>query len=169
MNKLGKYDLSTLKEPFTITLVGIPLVGKSTFINSLYGAEFEIISSDSIMLEMHGSEDYEEAFRSVPSEKLDAEISKRIIGLAKEKKNVIFDITNTVKKRRMRNLGQYSKKTYTNVAVIFPTPSDDILLERNLYREKMFNKVISSDVLMSFALNYQPVSYDEGFHIIINL
>src|SRR5690348_16939602 len=117
------YDLSTIKTPFTITLIGLPLVGKSTFISSLYGAEFEVISSDGIMHEMSGDyTDYQVAFNSVSAEELDMEMSKRIIQLAADKKNVVFDITNTVKRRRLRNLGQYPKKTYTNIAVIFPTP-----------------------------------------------
>jgi predicted kinase len=166
---LKKYDLSTIKKPFTITLVGIPLVGKSTFINSLYGAEYEIISSDGIMMELHGNDNYREAFDAIPQEVLDGEISKRIIGLAKQEKNVVFDITNTVRKRRQRNLGQYSRKKYTHIAVIFTTPSDSVLKERNLERMKTQNKLIPDNVLLGFAINYQAVTADEGFDIIINL
>jgi predicted kinase len=149
--------------------VGIPLVGKSTFINSLFGAEYEIISSDGIRMELHGDGDYANAFNSITSEELDQEISNRIIALAKQEKNVVFDITNTVKRRRMRNLGQYSCKKYTHIAIIFPTPSNSVLIERNLYRTKTQNKTISEDVMIQFAINYQQVTPDEGFDIIINL
>lgn len=166
---MKEYDLSTIKTPFTITLIGIPLVGKSTFISGLFGADFEVISSDGIMMEMAGTQNYEDAFKAIGIEELDTEITKRVKAFAEDQKNVVFDITNTVRKRRLRNIGGYSRKIYTHIAVVFPTPSDAILQERNQVRVEKYNKFMSDEVLRMFAENYQPIRKDEDFDIIINL
>jgi len=162
-------DLSNIKQPFTITLVGPPLVGKTTFIKTLHGAEFEVISSDSILIELHGSDDYGMAFTSVDKTTHDLELSRRIIESIKLKKNIIFDLTNLRIIRRRRNLGQCSRKIYTNIAIIFPNISEETCIKRNESRRLTESKYINPNLISQMIAEYQPVDYSEGFSEIIYL
>ena len=162
-------DLSNIKQPFTITLIGPPLSGKTTFIKSLYGAEFVVVSMDDMLLELHGSNDYKTAYNTVDEKELDLAVSFKIIESIRLRKNVVFDLTNLRIKRRRRNLGQCSLKIFTNIAVVFNTPSEDVLIERNEARIIAENKSIKLSVINTMIDSYEPVDYSEGFSTIIYL
>jgi predicted kinase len=55
-------NLKELKEPFVIFLVGVPLVGKSTFIRENFEG-INVISRDEILMEVAGTRDYTEAWK----------------------------------------------------------------------------------------------------------
>ena len=104
---MNKFLLKTLTNPFVILMVGPPLVGKSTAINtwlSNFNGEVNVISRDAILLEEHGSNDYSAAFDSVNQKKVDKILVSRLEDANMNRENVIIDMTNLTKKRRSYNL-----------------------------------------------------------------
>lgn len=162
-------DLTKIKQPFTITLIGPPLVGKSSFVKNLQGAEFVVISMDDVLLDLHGGTDYNKAYSSVDDKLQDSEVSRQIIESLKLKKNIIFDMTNMRINRRRRNLGQCSSKIYTNIAIVFPNLSEETFIQRNESRRLTDYKFINMKVINQMISDYQPVEYAEGFNEIIYL
>ena len=62
--------IKNLKEPFVIILIGPPLSGKSTWIRENFPTT-EVISRDEIVMEVYGSRNYTEAFKSVDQKEVD--------------------------------------------------------------------------------------------------
>ena len=63
-------NIETLKQPFVILLVGPPMSGKTTWINTNF-PDIDVISRDEILMEVYGSRDYTEAFRNVDQKLVD--------------------------------------------------------------------------------------------------
>ena len=68
-------NLKQLKEPFVIILIGPPLSGKSTWIRENFPTT-EVISRDETVMEVYGSRNYTEAFKSVDQKEVD-KVSQR--------------------------------------------------------------------------------------------
>ena len=84
-----------LKSPYVLILVGTPLAGKSFFCNSFIkeiNPDIDIISRDQILLDVHGSDDYNAAFSSVNQKEVDKKLISEFSRLSREGKNVIVDI-----------------------------------------------------------------------------
>ena len=111
-------SIKNLKEPFVIILIGPPLSGKTTWIRENFPTT-EVISRDEIVMEVYGSRNYTEAFKSVDQKEVDKVLTQKFIDANKEKKNVIVDMTHMASKRRKQNLN-YFTDDYYKLAVIFP-------------------------------------------------
>ena len=160
-----------LKSPYVLILVGTPLAGKSFFCNSFIkeiNPDIDIISRDQILLDVHGSDDYNAAFSSVNQKEVDKKLISEFSRLSREGKNVIVDMTHMTSKRRRYNLSFFGKEYY-KLAVIFPILTEEQYAERNKKRTLEENKSIPLHVLRSMISSYQPISSSEGFNHTISI
>lgn len=160
--------IDKLKEPYVIILIGPPLSGKTTWINKNFEpGTFELISRDEIVLDLHGNGDYNTAFKTVDQKEVDRILVNKILDSAKEKKNVIIDMTNMTSKRRKYNLSFFDDEYY-KLAVIFPILKDEEYVARDKKRTEEENKSIPMSVVKNMISSYQPVSKEEGFNSVIS-
>ena len=160
-------SIKNLKEPFVIILIGPPLSGKSTWIRENFPTT-EVISRDENVMEVYGSRNYTEAFKSVDQKEVDKVLAQRFLDANKEKKNVIVDMTHMASKRRKQNLNYFSNDYY-KLGVIFPILSDDEYVRRNQKRIEEENKDLPMGIVKSMISSYQPITSDEGFNKVISL
>ena len=160
-------SIKNLKEPFVIILIGPPLSGKTTWIRENFPTT-EVISRDEIVMELYGSRNYTEAFKSVDQKEVDKVLTQKFIDANKEKKNVIVDMTHMASKRRKQNLN-YFTDDYYKLAVIFPILSDEEYEKRNQKRIEEENKDLPMGIVKSMISSYQPITSDEGFNKVISL
>jgi len=163
-------NINKLKEPFVLLLVGPPLCGKSTWIkNNFTDKQVTVISRDQILLDIHGSNDYETAFRSVNQKEVNRKLNQAFEDASNNGDNVIVDMTNLVSKRRKTTL-DYFDESYEKVAVIFPIPDKDELKKRNNKRIVEENKNISDKLMEQMIGMYQPINqHREGFDKVVSL
>ena len=160
-------SIKNLKEPFVIILIGPPLSGKSTWIRENFPTT-EVISRDEIVMEVYGSRNYTEAFKSVDQKEVDKVLTQRFLDANKEKKNVIVDMTHMASKRRKQNLN-YFTDDYYKLGVIFPILTDEEYEKRNQKRIEEENKDLPMGIVKSMISSYQPITSDEGFNKVISL
>ena len=160
-------SIKNLKEPFVIILIGPPLSGKTTWIRENFPTT-EVISRDEIVMELYGSRNYTEAFKSVDQKEVDKVLTQKFIDANKEKKNVIVDMTHMASKRRKQNLN-YFTDDYYKLGVIFPILSDEEYEKRNQKRIEEENKDLPMGIVKSMISSYQPITSDEGFNKVISL
>jgi len=161
--------LDKLKEPYVIILIGPPLSGKTTFIRENFEpGSFELISRDQIVLDLHGKNDYNTAFKTVDQKEVDKILVNKISTSAKEGKNAIIDMTHMTSKRRKYNLSFFDEKYY-KLAVIFPVLKDEEYIARDKKRTEEENKSIPMNIIKNMISSYQSVIKDEGFDRVISL
>jgi predicted kinase len=148
-------------------LIGPTLSGKSTYIKNNY-ADIDVISRDEIVMEVHGSKDYNKAFKEVNHKEVDKILIQKLKEFGESKKSVIIDMTNMNVKRRLSTL-QYFGSDIQRIAVIFPILSDEEYERRNINRNQKENKWIPPSVIKSMIESYQEPSSDEKYDIIIKL
>ena len=164
-------DLRNLKEPYLIILIGPPLSGKTTWIKKNFldkGIDIDIISRDQIVLDVHGSNNYDDAFSSVNQKEVDRKLHQEMTDANKNKRNTIIDMTHMTSKRRSHNLSFFDK-SYYKLAIIFPILSDDEYSQRNMKRSGIENKTLPMPIVKRMISQYQPVAKEEGFNKVISL
>lgn len=163
-----KIDFNKIKEPFVLVLIGPPLSGKSTFIRENFDdSDIDVISRDAILLDVYGSDNYDEAFKNVNQRDVDIELQNKLLQSSKSNRNVIIDMTNMTSKRRSHNLKNFTE--YTKIAVIFPILEYDEYNRRNNKRKLEENKFIPEQVLRNMIGSYQPIRENEGFDKVITI
>lgn len=162
-------NIKNLKEPWVMILIGVPMSGKDFFINNTPNLGNPIvISRDQIVLDVHGSDDYNLAFKSVNQKVVDANLHKSLTDAGKSTENVIVNMTHMTRKRRIQNLSYFPN--HSKIAVIFPILTEDEYKFRNLKRESEENKTIPMHVLKNMLSSYQTVDKNsEGFDKVISL
>ena len=163
-------NIKHLKEPWVLTLIGPPLSGKDTWIKQNFNpSDIVMISRDQILLDVYGSDNYDEAFKNVNQKEVDRVLISTIQKASKENKNVIINMTNMTRKRRMYNLDFFGDEYY-KVAVIFPILDEAEYERRNLKRKEEEQKFIPTHVLKNMISSYQSVDKSsEGFDKIVSL
>ena len=159
--------IKNLKEPFVIILIGPPLSGKTTWVRKNF-PDVEVISRDEILMEVYGSDNYDEAFKNVNQRRVDKVLHERLVSANDEMKNVIIDMTHMTSKRRKHNL-DYFGDDYFKLGVIFPILSNDEYESRNQKRSTEESKFIPMGVIKRMISSYQSIRSDEGFDKIISL
>lgn len=160
-------NLKHLKEPFVIILIGPPLSGKTTWIKNNF-PDIDVISRDEIVMDVHGSRNYDLAFSNVNQKEVDRVLHQKLTDSSKNKINVIIDMTHMSSKRRKQNLDYFSDDYY-KLAVIFPILSDDEYVKRNDKRIKEENKNLPMHIVKRMISQYQAIRQDEGFDKVISL
>jgi len=162
-------NIKHLKEPWVLTLIGPPMSGKDTWIRQNFNLDqIVMISRDQILLDVYGSDNYDEAFKNVNQKEVDRVLVSTFINASKDKKNVIINMTNMTRKRRISNLDYFGDE-YFKVAVIFPILDEAEYERRNLKRKEEESKWIPPHVLKSMISSYQSVTKEEGFDKIVSL
>jgi hypothetical protein len=119
-------------------------------------------------LDVHGSDDYNLAFKSVNQKVVDENLRKSLIDAGNSTENVIVNMTHMTRKRRIQNLSYFPN--HNKIAVIFPILTEDEYKFRNLKRGSEENKTIPTHVLKSMISSYQTVDKNsEGFDKVISL
>ena len=152
-----------------ILLVGPPLSGKDTYLRSQDYSDFTMISRDDILMSLHDTSDYSEAFHKVDQKEVDRLLIQKIQDCIDNEKNVIINMTNLSKKGRNRHLSKFPNSDYEKIAVVFPKLDIDEYINRNLKRKNEENKFIPLNVIESMISNWEDVTSDEGFDQIIKL
>ena len=160
-------NLKQIKEPFVIILVGPPLSGKTTWIRNNFPTT-DVISRDEIVMEVYGSRNYTEAFKSVDQKEVDRVLDARLKQANLLKKNVIIDMTHMASKRRKQNLDYFSDDYY-KLAVIFTILPEEEYERRNKKRIEEENKDLPMHIVKSMISSYQPIRPEEGFNKVISL
>lgn len=167
IKELKKF-VSSLKQPYILMLIGPPLSGKDSVLKQLDTSQVVIISRDQILMDVYGSDNYDEAFKNVNQKEVDSQLSNLLRQSARDKKNVIINMTNMTSKRRIHNLS-YFDNDYTKVAIIFPILEWDEYKRRNNKRQEEENKSIPEQVIRNMISSYQPIRNNEGFDKVISL
>ena len=166
---IKKMNIKNLKEPWVMILIGVPMSGKDFFINNTPNLGNPIvISRDQILLDVHGSDDYNLAFKSVNQKVVDENLRKSLIDAGNSTENVIVNMTHMTRKRRIQNLSYFPN--HNKIAVIFPILTEDEYKFRNLKMGSEENKTIPTHVLKNMISSYQTVDKNlEGFDKVISL
>lgn len=164
-----KQILNTHSQPYILMLVGPPLSGKDSLLKKLNLDDVTIISRDDILMSLHDTNDYSEAFHKVDQKEVDRLLIQKIQDCIDNKKNVIINMTNLTKKGRNRHLSKFPNSDYEKIAVVFPKLDIDEYINRNLKRKNEENKFIPLTVIQSMIDNWEDVTSDEGFDSIIKL
>jgi predicted kinase len=169
IKKLNKMNIKHLKEPFVVILIGPPLSGKTTWIKENFSdKEFELISRDQIVMDVYGSDNYDEAFKHVNQKEVDRVLHQTLVDANKNNKNAIVDMTHMSGKRRAQNLAYFSDDYY-KLGVIFPILTDEEYERRNTKRSLEENKNLPMHIIKRMISQYQPIKQIEGFNKVISL
>ena len=159
--------LRDIDEPYVVILIGPPLSGKDTVINKLKGLDFEMISRDQLLLDVHGSDDYTAAFKEANQKQVDKLLRQAMVDGGNSDGNIILNMTHMGRKRRKHNLSFFPN--HYKVGVIFPILEDEEYARRNTKRDAEENKFIPTFVIKRMVSQYQTISDDEGFDKVISL
>jgi len=161
-------NIKHLKQPYVLVLIGPPLSGKDTVLKQMDLSNTVVISRDQILMDVYGSENYDEAFKNVNQKEVDVELQRQLREASENKRNTIINMTNMTSKRRSHNLSFFGDE-YTKIAVIFPILEWDEYRKRNEKRQAEENKSIPEHVLRNMIGSYQPINPSEGFDKIVSL
>lgn len=153
-----------MKRPNVILLVGHPLVGKSTWIKKNY-PHAKVISRDSLVLQVAGTDDYNMAFTSVDQDEIDKLLKSKLLEAGMTTEDVIIDMTHISSRRRMKNLRKFPN--HNKIAVVFSHLDDDEIIRRNEQRLIEEKKSIPISVVKRMIQDFQEVDKTEGFDEII--
>lgn len=153
-----------------ILLVGVPAVGKSTFIQST-GMRGLVLSSDALIEKYAAvnNKTYTDVFTSyikTANKLFETALDKAI---ADGVESIIIDRTNTTKKARKRLISK--AEGYRIVAIDFDHnhPHLKEQAEYNLFvRNETTGKFINPSIVEDMKKAYEKPSFDEGIAIIIN-
>lgn len=162
-------NISKLKKPWVMVLIGPPLSGKDTWIrNNPELKDAVMISRDQILLDVSQTDDYNLAFKTVNQKEVDKKLNSLLIDTGRSDKNTIINMTQMARKRRTYNLKFFPN--HYKIAVIFPQLSDEEYKRRNQKRNEEENKFIPDHVIKSMISSYQTVDKQkEGFDKVISL
>ena len=161
-------DINTTKSK-VILLVGPPLSGKDTYLNSNDFSNFTIISRDDILMSLHTNSSYSDAFDKVDQKLVDKLLNQKIQDSINNKENVIINMTNLSPKSRNKHLCKFPNTDYYKIAVVFPKLDLSDYINRNEGRLLNENKFIPLPVIKNMIDNWIEISDNEGFDTIIKL
>ena len=159
--------LKKLKEPFVMILVGHPLCGKTTIISKIKEL-YSVVDTgmDKIILENYDG-NYNDAYKNTSFKDVNKKFNETISELGITNNNVIIDMTNLTRKRRVSHLSSFPK--HNKIALVFPILSKEEYTKRNEQRNINEGKFIPIKVIEDMISSYVSPSKEEGFDKIIYL
>jgi predicted kinase len=147
-----------MTQPTVYMLIGVPCSGKSTFVKT-QDQDFVYVSSD-YFVEKFAQKmgmTYNEVFGKVAHRAMRL-VNRRVQTARRNKRDIIWDQTNTGVKSRAKKLARLPE--YRKVAVYFETPPDDVLAERLASRP---GKLIPNHVMRTMKNGLVLPVPEEGF------
>lgn len=139
-----------------IFLIGLPNSGKSTYaIEKSYN---NILSRDQLVLDLAGTDNYNEAWKKVDQKKVDKEFREVFQYLLKHEDNMVIDRTNLTRKDRVKFVNQLKQNGYIISYKVF-LPELSTIHERNRQRK---NKYIPNDVILNMMKSFS-MPYDDEY------
>jgi len=146
--------------PKCYQLIGVPCAGKSTWTKSqewILGMEY--VSTDhhvEVYAESVGKT-YSEVFKDYMPTAVDL-MAQEVVAARQAGRDIIWDQTSTTEKSRARKFNMLPD--YYHIAVVFRTPSLDVLKERLASRP---GKEIPWEVVQGMIDNWEEPTEEEGF------
>jgi predicted kinase len=146
--------------PKCYQLIGVPGSGKSTwFWNQHWITGMEYVSTDhhvEVYAEQQGKT-YSEVFKDYMPTAVEL-MAQEVVAAREAGRDVIWDQTSTTIASRARKFNMLPD--YHHIAVVFPTPSWEVLNKRLADRP---GKIIPVDVVQGMIDNFEYPTEDEGF------
>lgn len=155
--KLGEFKSMDDKKPTISILIGPPCSGKSTYLR-YRNIEDKVLSRDSIVMELSGKDNYNDAWDTVDQEAVDNELMKRYYEYVKAGEDFIIDMTNMSKKSRKK----WRHKDFNIKAYVFMVGYDEIKA-RNIKRNEIDGKLIPEKVF-DYMIKSLKVNYKDEFN-----
>jgi predicted kinase len=149
-----------------IVLVGLPGVGKSTYINNNKNPRTIVLSTDAIVEKMCALQGitYTQGFKLFIDEAT-KRFNKQLAIALKNKNDIIIDRTNLTRASRKRLMSQVPEH-YSKYAYYFPTPEKDEWQHRLASRP---GKYIPQNVIDDMISNFDFPNKEEGFDAIFTI
>ena len=146
--------------PKCYQLIGVPAAGKSTWFwsqNWIHGMEY--VSTDhhvETYAEQQGKT-YSEVFKDYMPTAVEL-MAQEVVAAREAGRDIIWDQTSTTIASRARKFNMLPD--YWHIAVVFPTPSWEVLNKRLASRP---GKIVPIDVVQGMIDNFEYPTEDEGF------
>jgi len=138
-------------------MIGIPGVGKSTWINKNFNNQI-IISRDNILIDYginkFGFLNYNQIWKLLSEEdqkEIDLLLEKSFENALKEKKNIIIDMTNISKKTQRKWINKTNNK-YTCEAIIIKTSFKEVKERINKRKGKQISEIVLIEMMKRFSV-----------------
>ena len=144
--------------PKVVLLCGTSYSGKSTYLSSVVTEHDYVISRDSIIESLEGS-NYNEKWKNANQKQIDKLLEEKFKTALTGKFNTIYiDMTHMSKKSRRKSLSKFGKK-YFKECVTFLVP----ISELNKRSKKRLDKIIDDDTIQGMMMRFYPPVLGEGF------
>lgn len=137
--------------PNLVMLIGLPGSGKSSYAKENYPS-YTYLSSDKIREELYGDASIQDN-----PQKVFQIMRERAIEALEDGKNVVYDATNLVRKRRADFIRSLPNGHLVTAAVIWAP------LEECIKRDSERDRVVGKNVIMNMVKTFDAPWYDEGF------
>jgi predicted kinase len=143
-------------------LIGVPCAGKSTWINDqIWALGLTVVSTDAFVEDyarLQGKT-YTEVFKDYMPRAVDL-MTEQVVRARDHNHTVIWDQTSTTVASRARKFNMLP--AYEHIAVVFRTPSIEVLKERLASREAS-GKIVPWEVVQGMIDSWEEPTEDEGF------
>lgn len=143
-------------------LIGVPCAGKSTWINDqIWALGLTVVSTDAFVEDyarLQGKT-YTEVFKDYMPRAVDL-MAEQVVRARDHNHTVIWDQTSTTVASRARKFNMLP--AYEHIAVVFRTPSIEVLKERLASREAS-GKIVPWEVVQGMIDSWEEPTEDEGF------
>ena len=143
-------------------LIGVPAAGKSTWIkDQIWALGLTIVSTDSFVEDYARAQGktYTEVFKDYMPTAVDL-MAEQVVRARDLNHTVIWDQTSTTLASRTRKFNMLPD--YKHIAVVFRTPSTEVLKERLASREAS-GKIVPWEVVQGMIDNFEMPTEEEGF------
>jgi predicted kinase len=141
-------------------LIGVPGVGKSTWVhNQDWLLGLTIVSTDPFVEDYarQQGKTYSEVFKDYMPTAVNL-MAEQVVFAREHGHTIIWDQTSTTVKSRARKFNMLP--SYDHIAVVFRTPSREVLNKRLASRP---GKIIPEDVVTSMIEGWEEPTHEEGF------
>lgn len=149
-----------------VMMVGVPLSGKSTFVDKIKDHGI-LISRDDMIMEHGKGISYKEAYDIADGNMIDKQLKKIMVEAGQTSNNYIIDMTNLTVGGRWKSIAKFPK--HIKIVVCLEIPSKEELVRRNIKRDKDMNKYIPERVLDNMINSYIEPTLGEGLDYIIKI
>lgn len=154
------------KVPYITLLVGLPGVGKSTYVNEYKTPDSIVLSTDAIVESMCNANGitYDQGFKLF-IDQATHEYNKLLATYLAAGNDIVIDRTNLSVTSRRKILARVPKR-YKKYAAFFPIPPEEEWKKRLASRP---GKCIPQSVLDNMLMQFQMPTVDEGFDAVFTI